>query len=110
MYTVRVLRIPYTGWLVFRHDVLRLSTGGGGQVGGSPGEKGQEVEEERADSRIPKVAGTRRNLENFSNINFDIFLNRNGLKPLWKGVGSGRFRPPPSPSAPLPPSLPTTIL
>ena len=84
---------------MFSHDVLRFSSGGGGQVGGSPGEKGQEVEEERAGSRIPKVAGTWTNLENFCNIDliyFSIEMGQNHYGKGWEVEDSDPLLLPPS--------------
>ncbi len=64
---------------------------GGGQGGGSPGEKGREAGGERPGSRILKVAGTGRKQVKFRNISlyFAIDMEQTGEKCYGKGWEAG---------------------
>ena len=90
----------------FNSAIFTHNSGGGGQGGGRPGEKGagvREVGEEGAGGGLPKVAGSGRKREKIMQ-HCTIFRNRKnakgrepkntGREPGLKGTGSGRFKPP----------------
>ncbi len=64
---------------------------GGGEGGGSPGEKGWEAGEGRVGSRIPKVAGTGRKQVKFCNVSlyFAIDMGQRGVHHYGKGREAG---------------------